>query len=312
MALTTLSALKTVLPAIQPGDTSQDAALSAIILSADACIRRWIKRPVIEQAVVTEFLSGQPLPEMALKHRPVSIFPSAGILTQNSPTITGIPSTVGLLPGMPAVTQVMNFPPNTAIPSGTIISTVDSSTQVTLTQSATQSGAFSLLFGLAAWIDPAGYFGFGNNGPFPASTQLTHGTDYVLRIDTTETTPTSKSAVLIRLGGGPFGSYPFFWGEGGLRRSRGTLTAQPLPSWPAGFGNIKVIYTPGYATIPDDLAMACNQLAIWGWENIPTGGLTLTSEGYEGYSRSLSGSLGSAPDLGTTRQILSRFREISI
>jgi len=61
-----------------------------------------------------------------------------GTLTSGSPVVTGIASTTGMLRGMRIT--------GTGVPANTLISSVDSGTQITMTQNASASGAQSLTF----------------------------------------------------------------------------------------------------------------------------------------------------------------------
>lgn len=296
--LSTLSRIKS-LAGVPANDTTQDANLQAILAVADATVKAFCKRH-LEQAVSTAYLDGTGTPDLVLPERPVTIYTLTGTLTSGSAVVTGLSSTQYLLAGMPAV--------HSSLPAGTTISTIDSDTQVTLSANATASGAVSLVFGLALWSDASGFYGQ-KSGAFSESTQhLTLGVDYALVRDQRD--GTSKSGILKRLGGGVsgWGVSDWFWG-GGSRK--GTLTARLPPSWPVGMGNLKAVYTSGYAVIPDDLASAVDQLCVWMWRNAPQGGMVMTSEGYEGYSYSLA-ALTSEPTLGTARQILSRYREVAI
>src|SRR5262249_23518611 len=62
----------------------------------------------------------------------------SGTLSSGSPTVTGMESTVGLVKG-----QAVS---GTGIPTGTTIASVDSSTQITLSNNATAGGSQSLTF----------------------------------------------------------------------------------------------------------------------------------------------------------------------
>ncbi len=70
-------------------------------------------------------------------------------------------------------------------------------------------------------------------------------------------------------------------------------------------------YVAGYATIPPDLINAMGTLIAWFIRNQPNGS-ALSSESLGGYSYSvLSAGMGQAPELGTLRQILTTYREIT-
>lgn len=160
------------------------------------------------------------------------------------------------------------------------------------------------------WLDPEGYFGR-RDGAFASDTELTDGEDYVLQWDEPQGSA-SRSGLLLRIGGGVTSAvcYPFTQsGEPGS-----TLSARLLPSWPRGFGNIKVQATAGYTSIPEDLARACDLLSLWLWQTGPDAGIVPQSESYEEYSvsRALTALYTPqlAPEIGTIAGLLSRYREI--
>ena len=158
-------------------------------------------------------------------------------------------------------------------------------------------------------LDPDGYYGDGP-GAFASTTLLTAGIDYVLIKDDGTS---GKSGLIRRLGGlasttgGEVGWYPPVG-------RRGTLAAEYKPVWPFGDGNIKVVYVAGYAAtaIPLDLVQAVHNLAAFMLLIAKRGGMVPQSESLGSYSYSLAlHSLGTAPELGTSRQLLSRYRELS-
>jgi len=300
MPLTTLSRIK-ALAGIPASDTTQDAVVQAVLASAEGAVKSWCKRN-LEQKVYTEYMDGTGTPNLIVRERPVRLYTLAGTLTSGSAVVTGLSSTANLLAGMPAV--------HASIPVGATISTIDSATQVTLSANATASGSATIHFGLALWSDSAGFYGDATDSFSDSRQHLNLGIDFALRRDDEDGTA-CKSGVIVRLAGGSTagqGIADWYWG-GGTRK--GTLTARMPPVWPKGYGNLKIVYAAGYATIPDDLALAVDQLAVWSWRTAPQGGMAVTSEGYEGYSYSLS-QLTSDPALGTTRQILTRYRELAV
>lgn len=165
-------------------------------------------------------------------------------------------------------------------------------------------------------LDAGGLFGKGDDA-FPASSQLTEGTEYVLQYDPTGNA-TSKSGLLIRLGGGIAGTpLSAFWP---WEYRRGSLTARYPPCWPEGLGNIKVVYEAGYGidpvaaggTLPEDLTLAANQVVALVLRNARYGGM-IQGESMGQYSYNLAPyitqALNDIPELGSARQILSRYRE---
>jgi len=84
--------------------------------------------------------------------------------------------------------------------------------------------------------------------------------------------------------------------------------------WPLGRGNIKVTYTAGYATVPDDLALAVNQMIAAIRAGADKGG-PVGSETFGEYSYSLlrGGDLSSLGfDAVNAGRILAGYREVAI
>lgn len=152
------------------------------------------------------------------------------------------------------------------------------------------------------YFDQNGYWGQGS-GAFGAATELTQGTQWAL---IQEDSSGSRRGMIRKLGSANsafIGYYPEnFWS--------GKLGARRLPSWPVGNGNLKIVYTAGYATIPDDLQLACDMMTMFLIRNVPSGA-PLTSESLGAYSYSVgSGLIGSHPELGSVKQLLSPYREM--
>jgi hypothetical protein len=158
----------------------------------------------------------------------------------------------------------------------------------------------------AVYMDPTGFWGQGANA-FPSSTLMTAGTHYALVLD--DGGNQSTCGVLMRIGGtGPGfpGTYPDQW-------MGGKLAAYRLPRWQRGQGNIKIQYTAGYTTVPEDLANAATQIAAYLVRNMPSG-MPLTSEGLGAYNYSIQSGLdvGTVPELGGAGMTLRRYREVSV
>lgn len=82
--------------------------------------------------------------------------------------------------------------------------------------------------------------------------------------------------------------------------------------WPAGRGNIKVVYTAGYATIPEDLKLAVNQLASAVRESAAIGAIK-GSETIGRYAYSLiSGDADGGVGVIAAREMLTNYRELSL
>lgn len=129
-------------------------------------------------------------------------------------------------------------------------------------------------------VDGAGYYGHGEDG-FPATSQWTIGNQFAPKsLEASE----DNSGLLVALGG----------------------------EWPRGMGNIKVVYTAGYATMPLDLELAANQLVALVRSGTDKGG-PLQSETIGKYAYTLlAGHVpGVAPEIGTIRGILNGYREVT-
>jgi hypothetical protein len=321
-ACAVLSDLPTLKTYLRVPDAGQDALLSQNLLAADRALKLWVRRD-LEFQVYTEFRDGPGTSDLALFQRPVRSFALTGTLVASSPTITGISSTANLLAGMP-VTMAASALNQSAVPNGTTIVSVDSPTQVTMSANAVASGAFPLSFGLAAWLDSGGFYGDGNNS-FPANSQLSLGLDCVLVRDQPD--GTSKRGILRRLGGGAMGSmlaWPF-------DMRKGTLTARLPPTWPNGYGNIKIVYAAGFGvgapatlvagvatgtlpantTIPSELTYCCNAIAGWIRQITPVGTPVATTQPVNNVIGLLNNPPAEGPpNIGTVRDILTKYREM--
>lgn len=162
--------------------------------------------------------------------------------------------------------------------------------------------------------DAGGYYGAGANA-FPATTLLTEGTDYVLKRDG-DGANQSASGILLRLGGASTAGIgtgepwpPYTWNRAG------SLAGRSPALWPRGIGNLRIHYRAGFPpdSIPADLLEAVHQLAAWMMRSGHLGGVPLQSESLGNYSYSVAqNALQSIPELGTSRQLLSRFRRLEI
>lgn len=154
---------------------------------------------------------------------------------------------------------------------------------------------------VGVWLDQTGYAGQGEDAFTDDPLEI--GRNFMLRIDGSN--GSSESAILEMIAS-PFVSY----GQGG------TLWGGPRGAvWPRGQGNIKVEYTAGYNPIPDDLIRAGALLCALMVRTGPsaTGSAALTSESLGGYSYSLSyPGTDDPPEITSARQILSRYREVTV
>lgn len=122
------------------------------------------------------------------------------------------------------------------------------------------------------YYDVGANFGRGS-GDFSSTTLLTEGTDYVLRVDQNDGV-TSLCGIVERING--------TW-AGRLTRERGHLAASTEPRR----GHIKVTLSPGWSTVPADIALAANLLIIRVIQMGPRG-YVLMNESYAGYSYGLN------------------------
>jgi hypothetical protein len=139
-------------------------------------------------------------------------------------------------------------------------------------------------------VDDSGYAGQAA-GAFDSTTEWTAGEDFYIR---TEVENESNTGELVAIKGpGTFTADgdPKTWGE-----------------WPNGTGNVKVIYTAGYATVPSDLAAACRILVAW-MRASRDNGMPVKSERLGSYSYTLLDDTG-IPELATIRGICNRYRNM--
>lgn len=117
------------------------------------------------------------------------------------------------------------------------------------------------------FVDSAGYFGSASGAFDAATTELTYGTDFALKIDQSD--GTSRSGILIRIND--------LWKKPQIRQV-GYLSPFVGPA----FGNVKVIYSAGYTTdgLPAAIRNACHFLTTRLIYLMPVGH-ELTGEGYE-------------------------------
>lgn len=311
-----LTDLATYKMSINLTDTSTDAWLGSLVQAADTIVKNFCKR-ALETAVYTEYRSGEGVQELHLYQRPVRFYLLSGNLAADSPVVTALASTSGLLVGMPVSVQTPPAGGGVAqlSPNSTIVS-IDSGSQITLSANATTTATgVSIVAGFAAWLDQGGYSGQSVEG-FPPAQQLILGRDMMVRVDSPD--GSSHCGLVSRIGGGIAGGtvdWPWDW-------RRGTLTARLPPVWPRGVGNIKVQYAAGYGNgsqnlngptgVPYDLTNAANEIVSWLKLTLPLGAM-LESETLGRYSYTLARFMpGEDPIIGSIRQTLSRYREVAL
>ncbi len=146
-------------------------------------------------------------------------------------------------------------------------------------------------------LDSTAYYGTNPVTAFAASTLLTPGVDYALAVDAGGTV--SKAGIVVRIN--------YTWPE----LPRNYWFNQLVNDQGPAYGSIKVSYTAGYSEIPADVQYATCFIVSFMKRTINFGG-TFFSEHIGDYSyKSLLRDLKN-PEIGTARQLLSRYRERSI
>lgn len=120
---------------------------------------------------------------------------------------------------------------------------------------------------IQVYVDLSGNFGESTNAFDPATTALTYGSDFSLRIDQGD--GTSRSGVLYRING----LWPL------LRKRQGGYLS---PFFGKTEGGIKVVYSAGYTidNLPSNIRMACNALVAKMRQFFPLG-LEVGGEAYK-------------------------------
>jgi len=138
-------------------------------------------------------------------------------------------------------------------------------------------------------VDATGYYGHGSGAFADAEDAWTIGTDFVPRsLAADEQNP----GLLVALKGVDF--------EG-----RGV--------WTQGIGNIEVVYTAGYVTIPSDLVLAVHQIAAGVRAGAEKGGpIASESIGKYAYTLMSGSSAATGGSIADARATLSRYREVPL
>lgn len=153
----------------------------------------------------------------------------------------------------------------------------------------------------ALYLDASGRFGVNPDGSFATATQLVYGTDFVIPFDGClpgTSTKCSYAGFIERVG--------TVW-PGRVQYSPGTITMRPIPH----IGNIKVAYTAGFTTVPPDIKVAVCQVAAFIRSGADKGG-PLQSESLGGYSYSRASAAMGAPEMGTVRSVVRKYKQLSI
>jgi len=161
----------------------------------------------------------------------------------------------------------------------------------------------------SVYLDYGGYGGQAPNA-FPAESALTQGVDYYADYNRSMLT-------LLRASSG------FRVGFGSGEMPRGPYSGRGLVGrlWEVGWGgvpgSVKVTYTSGYTTAPEDLLLAVSQVAAWTAAYTETGGVANQSVTVIDTTESSGGGMavvdalrGGMPALGSARQILDSYRGV--
>jgi hypothetical protein len=139
-------------------------------------------------------------------------------------------------------------------------------------------------------VDQSGYSGQGS-GAFDSTTEWTAGEDFYIRTVVENESNTGELVAIKGPGTFTADHQPKTWGE-----------------WPLGTGNIKVVYTAGYSTVPSDLAGACRMLVSW-MRASRDNGRAIESEKLGSYSYKLMDDDG-VPELATVKGVCNRYRNM--
>ena len=290
-----LTSVASVVTTLGINDTAENTLLAGLIPFVSALITESLGRTFLlannAANPITEYQSGQGWQRLILRHRPVQGPQWTGNTTSGSAVVTGLSGTLGVF----ANASVSGL----AVPSGTAVLSVQSSTQITLTNPATLTAtATPILFGPAVWIDDNGYWGT-YPGAFASTTQVFEGQDFALERDQPDLS--SRRGMLLRI----VGTWDTLYTS-----QAGQLSAHNA----TGQGNIKVQYTAGFASLPPDLELACIRV-IAKCRNSKWYGDLVASESFDGQSYSLEqhrSQVGLGLLDGDVAPILARYRNFGM
>jgi len=158
--------------------------------------------------------------------------------------------------------------------------------------------------GLAVYLDASGRFGQNPDGSFDSTTTLlVYGTDYVLRTDGClpgTSTKCSYCGILERVG--------TVWSA-----KTAYTPGQLIGDMISGQGNIKVVYTAGFPTVPYDVRMAVCQIAAFIRRQADKG-VSVNSESLGGYSYSVGQQAvnGQTPEMGGVRKTVLDYKGVRL
>ena len=307
MPLTTLAQVRLV-PGLGNVVKVTDAWLETLIAATDYAVKRWCKQE-IELRAYTEYYSGNEMPDVVLRQYPVLSGTTQVAAGSNGAVLPQ--STISVVSTAGFDSSGRADLPTISVQTGRNTWTTVTYTGVTATSftgCAGGTGTLSSTAGLNAinqpvvFFDPYGYWGQApqtqNGVPFAAATIQVAGVNFAVQLN--ERGRLGKSGLLTRLGG--VGGWPQNIG-------RNKLAAWRMPCWQTGQGDIKVLYSAGYEEVPGDLAAACTSLVANLVRNQPKG-TDLSSEGLGSYSYSVL-SASQDPDVGSVREVLTRYRDAS-
>jgi hypothetical protein len=153
------------------------------------------------------------------------------------------------------------------------------------------------------WLNPDGAYGQAPGTPFPSSTLLVAGQDYVLVLDGDG--GIGKSGLLRRL----WNNFWWFPSDLFFGRKAGGLAYRNPAYWPVCYGGIKVELSYGFSAIPPAIITAVT-VAVNTEVNIARYGYPVQSESLGGYNYSLA--IQRDPAFGRVRDLLNPFRDNSI
>lgn len=246
-----LTGYSTVQTTLGIPDNREVFLINALIPQVSAAIAEKYGRQVLlltnAANPITETLSGKGGNWLIANHRPLYTPILTGNTTAGSPIVTNVAGGQGSTPtsflfvGQPVTGVAVPVPPFANNDVNVYIKSIDSGTQVTLTQNCTQTlTATSLYFGINVWEDDLAYYGSVPTS-FASTSQLTWGGDFTVRADQID--GSSRSGMILRMND--------VWNTLYVRPS-GNLS-QLIAT---GLGNIRVQAAVGWATTPPDLEMA--------------------------------------------------------
>lgn len=286
MSLTTLHDVKTLLGIT---GSSDDVRLTALLRVASGVIRNHINNYV--GGIITGITAASPAVVTSVGH---------GLSDGDSITISGSDSGVSIN-GAQTITWISRDKFSVAVDNSAGIAGTTGRYVRSYTEFYNGTGTPDLFLRnrpvtavSSVYLDNNAYSGQGTD-PFPSTTLLTAGTDYMLDL---QSSGMCKSGRLIRLSGG----WPAL-----KVATAGRLVART----DIGRGNIKVTYTAGYTTIPDDLQSAVAML-VQVLRKTTKKGLPITSESLDYYSYQLASDSEATQQLGSMKQILASYKRLVI